>query len=275
MCYNKPKQINHRLKGEFYQMSDNSQPTALIEASNIHKEFRTPDGKTTTKALKGVSLSVQPNELVAIVGSSGSGKSTLLYCLSGLQKSTDGSVDLLGEKLRHTEESANLTKDQREGVGFVFQSYQLLTFLTVQENIVLPSKYTGNLKQAQEKLPALLERLDLSDKIDSKVSELSGGQQQRVAIARALINEPSIIFADEPTGALDTKNAKEVISILSSIPNENRSVLMVTHDLEMASHASRVLILSDGQIATELGRSNPSEILSAMNAAKNNHSQEG
>lgn len=192
-------------------------------------------------ALRGVSLEVSPNEFVAIVGSFGSGKSTLLYCLSGLQKVSGGEVELLGDRFKYVGETVDLTKRQSEGVGFVLQSYQLLAFLTVRENILLPAKYAGNISSAIKKLPELLEKLGLGDKIDAKVSELSGGQQQRVSIARALINEPSLIFADEPTGALDTKNAREVIEMLRSIPNQNRSVLMVTHDLDMASRASRVL----------------------------------
>lgn len=246
----------------------------LIVANNIRKEFKTPDGKAKTVALQNVSLSVKPNEFLAIVGSSGSGKSTLLYCLSGLQKVTDGTVELLGDNLNYVGETVNLTKKQSEGVGFIFQSYQLLTFLTVRENILLPAKYTGNVEEASKKLPELLETLGLAEKIDARVSELSGGQQQRVAIARSLINEPTLIFADEPTGALDTKNAREVIKALSNMPNESRSVLMVTHDLEMASHASRILVLSDGKIVTELGKSNPAEILKAMNDAKKNGERE-
>lgn len=240
----------------------------LITASNVYKEFKTPDGKSKTVALHNVSLAVKPNEFVAIVGSSGSGKSTLLYCLSGLQKVTNGTVELLGDAFKYVGETVNLTKQQSEGVGFIFQSYQLLTFLTVRENILLPAKYSGKLDQATKKLPGLLEKLDLSEKVDAKVSGLSGGQQQRVAIARSLINEPSIIFADEPTGALDTKNAREVIRTLVNIPNESRSAVMVTHDLEMASQASRILVLSDGQIITELKKSTPAEILKALNDAK-------
>lgn len=240
----------------------------LITARGISKEFCTPDGKSKTVALRDVSLEVNTNEFVAIVGSSGSGKSTLLYCLSGLQKVSGGSVELLGSNFKYIGETVDLTKRQSEGVGFVFQSYQLLTFLTVRENILLPAKYAGNTSKAIEKLPALLDKLGLADKIDAKVSELSGGQQQRVSIARALINEPSLIFADEPTGALDTKNAREVIEILQNIPNENRSVLMVTHDLDMASRASRVLVLSDGKVVSQLGPSTQAEILKAMSQAK-------
>lgn len=240
----------------------------LITADTVRKQFTGADGKATTKALDGVSLSVAPNEFVAIVGSSGSGKSTLLYCLSGLERVSDGSVQLLGEPLQYNGETAALTRAQADGVGFIFQNYQLLKFLTVRENVLLPTKYSGTYKTAVERLPALLAGLGLAEKIDAKVTELSGGQQQRVAIARALINESSLIFADEPTGALDTKNAHEVAAILETIPNEHRSVVMVTHDLEMAARASRVLVLSDGKIVKELGRSTAKEILEVMSAHK-------
>lgn len=219
-------------------------------------------------ALDDVSLSVGPNEFVAIVGSSGSGKSTLLYCLSGLEKIDDGTVELLGAPFRYIGQTADLSKRQSQGIGFVFQSYQLLAFLTVTENVLLPAKYAGNTARAIKQLPELLERLGLAEKADAKVSSLSGGQQQRVAIARALINEPSVIFADEPTGALDTKNAKEVINLLADIPNETRSVVMVTHDLEVAARANRVLILSDGKIVKELGKASAEQIFSAMNSVQ-------
>lgn len=241
----------------------------FITAQGIRKTFKTPDGKATTVAINDVSLSVGPNEFVAIVGSSGSGKSTLLYCLSGLEKIDGGDVSLLGAPFRYIGQTADLSKAQSQGIGFVFQSYQLLAFLTVTENILLPAKYAGKTAEALQRLPALLERLGLSEKADAKVNSLSGGQQQRVAIARALINEPSVIFADEPTGALDTRNAKEVIELLAAIPNEQRSVVMVTHDLEVAARASRVLVLQDGRIIQELGKSTAEQIFAAMNRAQN------
>lgn len=240
----------------------------LIIAKDITKDFTSTNGKTTAHVLQGISLSVNPGEFVAIVGPSGSGKSTLLYCLSGLERVTKGAVDILGEPLHYDGQSAVLTSRQNLGVGFVFQNYQLLKFLTVKENILLPAKYNGMIGAALQRLPGLLAQLGLSEKADAAVAELSGGQQQRVAIARALINESSIIFADEPTGALDTKNAREVAEILKTIPNENRSVVMVTHDLEMAAQASRILVLSDGQIVRELGRSTADEVLAAMRAVK-------
>ncbi len=250
-------------------MTELSHGAQLIVAKNVHKVFSGAEGATATKALDGISLSVAPNEFVAIVGSSGSGKSTLLYCLSGLEQSTSGDVELLGAPLAFDGESATLTSRQAQGIGFVFQNYQLLKFLTVSENIMLPAKYSGTYAQAIARLPEMLERLGLAEKATAKIAELSGGQQQRVAIARALINESSIIFADEPTGALDTKNAHEVAAILETIPNEQRSVVMVTHDLEMAARASRILILSDGKILSELGKSTATEILAAMRAHKN------
>lgn len=242
--------------------------TVLISARTIHKEFALTNAQPPLVVLNGVSLDVAPNEFVAIVGSSGSGKSTLLYCLSGLEQVTSGEVSLLNEPFVYDGDSAELSRKQSDGIGFVFQNYQLLKFLTVRENIMLPSKYSSSYDEAEKRLEPLLKQLDLETKIDAKVSELSGGQQQRVAIARALINEPSIVFADEPTGALDTKNAQEVATILETIPNGQRSVVMVTHDLDMASRASRILVLSDGKIITELGRSTAAEILTAMRTSK-------
>ncbi len=245
---------------------DSSQP--LIRATSVKKQFALATGGSTTTAVNDVTLSIGANEFVAIVGSSGSGKSTLLYCLSGLEQVTSGEVELLGEPLQYDGESAVLSPQQSSGIGFIFQNYQLLKFLSVRENILLPAKYTHTYDAAAERLPKLLEQLGLTEKADAKVSELSGGQQQRVAIARALVNEPAVVFADEPTGALDTKNAGEVAAILETIPNEQRSVVMVTHDLEMAARARRILILSDGKIVKELGPSSAATILTEMRAVK-------
>lgn len=249
-------------------MSGTRSSASLIEARTIRKQFTLIEGGAATIAVNDVSLSVGANEFVAIVGSSGSGKSTLLYCLSGLEQVTSGEVQLLGEPLQYDGESAVLSPEQSGGIGFIFQNYQLLKFLSVRENILLPAKYTHTYDAAAERLPKLLEQLGLAEKADAKVSELSGGQQQRVAIARALVNEPAIVFADEPTGALDTKNAGEVATILETIPNKRRSVVMVTHDLEMAARARRILILSDGKIVKELGSSSATTILTEMRAVK-------
>lgn len=265
MCYyGKSKSLTVRSEKGVVVLKQGRE-SGFITAQGIRKAFKTPDGKATTVAIDDVSLSVGPREFVAIVGSSGSGKSTLLYCLSGLEKIDSGSVSLLGAPFDYIGQTADLSKEQSQGIGFVFQSYQLLAFLTVTENILLPAKYAGKTAEALQRLPELLERLGLSEKADAKVNSLSGGQQQRVAIARALINEPSVVFADEPTGALDTKNAKEVIELLAAIPNEQRSVVMVTHDLEVAARASRVLVLSDGRIIQELGKSTAEQIFAAMN----------
>lgn len=249
-------------------MAGTTKQRTLIEAQKLTKTFAIANSDATVTALNDVSFTVVPNEFVAIVGSSGSGKSTLLYCLSGLERVSDGQVSLLDKPLHYDGESAELAPEQSAGIGFIFQSYQLLKFLTVRENILLPAKYSGNYVEAQTRLAALLQQLGLEDKIDAKVSGLSGGQQQRVAIARALINEPSIVFADEPTGALDTKNAHDVAAILKTIPNAERSVVMVTHDLDMAASATRILVLSDGKIIAELGASTPAEILAAMRPTK-------
>ena len=249
-------------------MSTTQVQQQLIKAIAVKKQFSLATSGTATTAVNDVSLTIGADEFVAIVGSSGSGKSTLLYCLSGLEQVTSGEVELLGEPLQYDGESAVLSPQQSSGIGFIFQNYQLLKFLSVRENILLPAKYTHTYDAAAERLPKLLEQLGLAEKADAKVSELSGGQQQRVAIARALVNEPAIVFADEPTGALDTKNAGEVATILETIPNKRRSVVMVTHDLEMAARARRILILSDGKIVKELGPSSAATILTEMRTVK-------
>lgn len=234
----------------------------LIVATQLKKQFRAEKG-AVTHALRGIDITIHANEFVAIVGSSGSGKSTLLYCLSGLEAATEGEIKLVGETLRGTP-TVTLSDNQSSSIGFVFQNYQLLPFLSVSENALLPAKYAHKTEEALTRLPEILERLGLSEKANQPVAGLSGGQQQRVAIARALVNEPRLIFADEPTGALDSTNAREVVTILSTIPNANRSVVMVTHDLEVASHADRILLLSDGKIVREMPRSNAGEILAAL-----------
>ncbi|BAF70778.1 ABC transporter ATP-binding protein [Nitratiruptor sp. SB155-2] len=216
----------------------------LIECKHITKKYRTGDIETTV--LKDVSFCVEQGEFVAIMGSSGSGKSTLLYILGCLDKPSMGEYRINGNNV------ANLSDDELSHLrnsmfGFIFQAFYLIPYLTILDNVLVPTLYAKTSK-SKEDAKALLEKLQLFDRIDFYPDQLSGGQKQRVAIARALINEPQIILADEPTGQLDTKNAKIVMEILKNLNEEGRTVIVVTHDENMAKYAQRVIRIQDGQI---------------------------
>ncbi|AEB07604.1 ABC transporter related protein [Coriobacterium glomerans PW2] len=239
-----------------------------VVVKDVQKTFVTGRGraKRTTPVLRGVSLSVRPKEMVAIVGPSGSGKSTLLYCMSGLEAVDGGSIEVMGQQVADASRNA-LSRIRRQHVGFIFQSYNLLPSLSARENVALPARLAGR-PVSDARLNETLERVGLAGRERNRPQDLSGGEQQRVAIARVLASAPDVVFADEPTGALDTKNGREVLGMLRDIADEpSRSVVMVTHDLEAASMADRVLILRDGLILREMGRSSSKEILDAMEAA--------
>lgn len=206
--------------------------------------------------------------MVSIVGPSGSGKSTLLYCLSGLETPTSGSVQIAGTDLAGLGRGA-LAALRREFVGFVFQSYNLIPSLNARENVVLPARLSRRPISRADADRALAE-VGLGDRGSHKPSELSGGQQQRVAIARVLASRPSIVFADEPTGALDTATGAEVLRLLRQVTADGRSVVLVTHDLEAAALADRVLVLRDGAIHSELTSPTVGEVLEAMARAREN-----
>ena len=213
--------------------------------------------------LRGVSLRVESGEMVGIVGPSGSGKSTLLYCLSGLEAADSGSIQMMGTQMVHAGRNA-LSRTRRDHVGFIFQSYNLIPSLSVGENVSLPARLAGR-PIAKAQTSAVLKSVGLDGKGKSRPGDLSGGEQQRVAIARALAGGADVIFADEPTGALDSRNGRAVLSMLRRIADDpKRSVVMVTHDLEAASMADRILVLRDGQVAREMGRSTPAQILAAL-----------
>ncbi|MFD7498562.1 ABC transporter ATP-binding protein [Streptomyces sp. NPDC059832] len=203
------------------------------------------------RALDGVSVDIPHGTFTAVMGPSGSGKSTFLHCAAGLDRPTSGSASIGGTELTRLGETA-LTKLRRRQVGFVFQSFNLVSSLTVRQNIELPLRLAGE-RIEDGWLREIVERVGLTGRTDHRPGELSGGQQQRVAIARALVTRPDVIFGDEPTGALDTVTAREILSLLRACVDEaGQSVVMVTHDPGAASYADRVLFLADGLLAGHL-----------------------
>lgn len=224
---------------------------AMIEAKNIKKSFAF--GKERVKVLDSINLDIEQGEFVSLMGPSGSGKSTLLYILGGLDKPDIGEVFIQGrsiEKMNDADESVM----RRDDIGFVFQSYNLIENLTVEENIMLPAKLqNGHSKQwkarKKEHLERLLEAVKLTERRKHRPAELSGGQQQRTAIARALINSPAVIFADEPTGNLDSVSGIEILNLLHHINKDmGTTILMVTHSSEATNYSSRIINLKDGRL---------------------------
>ncbi|MEI6728633.1 MAG: ABC transporter ATP-binding protein [bacterium] len=223
--------------------------SVLLKLENITKIYRT--GDSDYQALKGISFEVQKGEMVAIIGPSGSGKSTTMHILGALDKPTTGKYILNGkdvEKLSD-DELASLRGDE---IGFVFQAFNLLPRVSVLDNVTLPLVYQG-VKPAirVERALKALEQVGLADKLHNKSNQISGGQIQRVAIARALVTNPSIILADEPTGNLDTKTSIEVMAIFQKMNTEGKTVLLITHEPDIAAFASRTITLKDGQILTD------------------------
>ena len=242
----------------------------MVVARDVRKSFggkgRRKGVCGSVEVLRGVTLSVGAGEMVAVVGQSGSGKSTLLHCLSGLEDIDAGFVEIAGERVSGASRSG-LSRMRRRHVGFVFQSYNLVPSLSVVENVSLPARLAGR-PLAREALSALA-RVGLAGRERDRPEELSGGERQRVAIARTLASGADVVFADEPTGALDSSNARSVLDMLREVADDpRRSVVLVTHDLEAAARADRVLVLKDGRVVRELGRSSASDILEAMEAAR-------
>jgi putative ABC transport system ATP-binding protein len=206
---------------------------------------------SAVEALRGVSLALAPGSFTAIMGPSGSGKSTLLNCAAGLDRPTDGRVTIGDVELSKLSET-QLTELRRERVGFVFQAFNLVPALTVEQNVGLPLRLAGTAIDS-EQLYAVLARVGLADRGRSRPAELSGGQQQRVAIARALVTSPDVLFADEPTGALDLRTGREVLSLVrESVDALEQTVVMVTHDPGAASYADTVVLLADGRIVDRM-----------------------
>ncbi|MEX6586263.1 ABC transporter ATP-binding protein [Paraclostridium bifermentans] len=212
---------------------------------NIEKIYGKEDNKIY--ALNGIDLEIEPNKFTAIIGPSGSGKSTLLHCMAGLDKPTSGNVYLDDIDI-YTMNDDKLSKIRREEFGFIFQSYNLIPVVNVYDNIILPVSVDGK-KEDKEYINDLIKKLGISSQINKFPNELSGGQQQRVAIARALANRPSIIFADEPTGNLDSKTSKEVMDMLCmSVKEFNQTLVMITHDEKIAKMADIVVTIGDGKV---------------------------
>ncbi|WUI02012.1 ABC transporter ATP-binding protein [Spirillospora sp. NBC_00431] len=216
-----------------------------LRLDGVHKVYGAEGNRVV--ALDGVSLSLPTGSFTAVMGPSGSGKSTLLQCAAGLDRPTEGRVFVDGAELSGDGE-AELTRFRRQRIGFVFQQFNLLPTLTVMQNVVLPLKLAGR-KVDRGEARGVLERVGLGERLGHLPSELSGGQQQRVAIARALVTRPRVVFADEPTGALDTRSARDVLGLLQeSVHMSGQTVVMVTHDPVAASYANAVLYLADGRI---------------------------
>ena len=242
-------------------MSANSNG-AVLEAAEVTRRYG--QGEAAVDALRGVSIAVQPQELVAVMGPSGSGKSTLMHILAALDQPTSGRVAIAGQDVGSLSDT-QVTLLRREHIGFVFQFFNLLPMLTAEENVALPLSIAGR-KPEPAFFENLLKRTGLADRRDHRPAELSGGQQQRVAIARSLVSRPSIVFADEPTGNLDSRTGQEILELLRNATEEyGQTTVMVTHDAGAATIADRVLFLADGVIVNELPRSDASTILDAMN----------
>jgi putative ABC transport system ATP-binding protein len=228
--------------------SDAATAEAVVRAHELTKRFGA--GTSVVEALRGVDVGFFAGTFTAIMGPSGSGKSTLLHILAGLDRPTGGWVEIAGERLDRLNDR-DLTLLRRRQVGFVFQSYNLLPVLTAEENITLPLRIAG-LKPDKAWVDEVLGRVGLSDRRDHRPAELSGGQQQRVAIARALISRPAVVFADEPTGNLDSTASEEVLEMLrGSVDELGGTVVMVTHDPRVAAYGDRVVVLVDGRIESD------------------------
>jgi putative ABC transport system ATP-binding protein len=234
---------------------------AVVGAWDVTRRFG--EGESAVDALRGVSLEVPAGQLTAVMGPSGSGKSTLMHILAGLDSPTTGKITIGGTDITHMDDQA-LTLLRRRHIGFIFQFFNLLPMLTAEENIVLPTTIAGE-KPDTAWVDELIAKVGLDDRRTHRPSELSGGQQQRVAIARSLVERPTVLFADEPTGNLDSGSSGEVLTLLrDSVDSYGQTTLMVTHDANAAAIADRVLFLADGLIVKDVGRSSEGDILAAM-----------
>jgi putative ABC transport system ATP-binding protein len=234
---------------------------AVVACRDLSKRYG--EGDAAVDALRGVSVAFDHASFSAIMGPSGSGKSTLMHLLAGLDTPTGGEVWLGGSRLGGLDDS-DLTRLRRKRVGFVFQAFNLLPVLTAEENIVLPLRIAGE-EIDREWLELLLVSVDLQDRRRHRPAELSGGQQQRVALARAMMARPTVIFADEPTGALDSGASEGMMDLLrKSVDQLGQTVVIVTHDAQAASHADRIVFLSDGEVVRETGRMSARQILDSL-----------
>jgi putative ABC transport system ATP-binding protein len=233
-----------------------------VEARAVARRYG--EGDTAVDALRGVSLGVDRGELIAVMGPSGSGKSTLMHILAGLDRPTSGEVVIAGTTITDLGD-ADLTRLRRRHIGFVFQFFNLLPMLTAEENVLLPLAIAGE-RPDRAWVDDLLRRTGLTDRLRHRPAELSGGQQQRVAIARALVARPTVVFADEPTGNLDSSTSDEILALLrDAVSSVGQTTVMVTHEPRAAAIADRILFLADGLIVRELSHPSGAEILGVMN----------
>jgi putative ABC transport system ATP-binding protein len=231
---------------------------AVVSAERLTRRYG--EGETAVDALRGVSLDVPKGALTAVMGPSGSGKSTLMHILAGLDKPTSGEVTIAGTPISKLNDT-DLTKLRRQHIGFIFQFFNLLPMLDAEENVVLPLSIAGE-KPDKTWVEELMKNIGLQDRGNHRPSELSGGQQQRVAIGRALVSRPTIVFADEPTGNLDSKTSGEILNLMrDSVDAYGQTTVMVTHDPRAAAIADRILFLADGLIVRDLGQSDAHEVI--------------
>ena len=241
---------------------ENGSAGAVVVADEVSRRYG--EGDTAVDALKGVSLAVERGKLTAVMGPSGSGKSTLMHILAGLDKPTTGTVEISGTEITTLKDS-DLTRLRRRHIGFVFQFFNLLPMLTAEENITLPLAIAGA-KPDEAWFRGLIDKVGLADRLHHRPSELSGGQQQRVAIARALVSRPTVLFADEPTGNLDSATGGEILTLMrDSVDAYGQTTVMVTHEARAAAIADRILFLADGRIVRDVPGATQAEILETLN----------
>jgi len=238
-----------------------SQNGAVVVARDVNRRYG--EGGTAVDALRGVSVDIERARLTAVMGPSGSGKSTLMHILAGLDKPTSGTVEVAGTEITTLGDN-DLTKLRRQHIGFVFQFFNLLPMLNARENITLPLTISGE-KPDEGWVEQVVEDVGLSDRLSHRPAELSGGQQQRVAIARALVSQPTVLFADEPTGNLDSNTGHEILQLIrTSVDTRSQTTVMVTHEPRAAAIADRILFLADGLIVREMHGATAHEVIQAM-----------
>ena len=233
----------------------------VLTADEVTRTFG--EGETAVRALCGITIGVEPGKLTAVMGPSGSGKSTLMHILAGLDRPTTGTVTIDGTEITGLDDT-ELTKLRRARIGFIFQFFNLLPMLTAEENVLVPLRIAGE-DPDDAWYADLVNKVGLADRLTHRPSELSGGQQQRVAVARALVSRPTIVFADEPTGNLDSRTSAEILELLRTMVDElGQTTLMVTHDPLAAAIADRVVFIGDGRLVHDLGQSSADEIVRTM-----------